>query len=236
LQHNLIHAFHSRRDPDLKAEISRPCMAHLASRDVTKGSKATFRTMMSVVIGDSETVPVLVGLAVGIAFVVTLAMIPIPEIPHSVLGNDSDGNAIDCERYTDPATEPQECLNARVPDMTLNIAGQKYLGDKGSFCAPDVCVDTIFIVPEELIRVAKGSVIVFEAVGLRQPEMLGITIYKGENRSAPDDLQLPQSREKIWKFVVDLPSGDYILFVGANWMEVGYSEMDATYYYKIRVS
>lgn len=192
--------------------------------------------MINVVIGNSETVPVLVGLVVGIALIVSFASIPIPEIPHSVPGNDRNGKTNDCERYTDPATEPQECLNARVPDMTLNIADKKYPGDKGSFCAPDVCVDTIFIVPEELIRIEKGSVIVFEAVGLRQPDMLGITIYKGENRRTPDDLQLPQSREKIGKFVVDLPSGDYILFVGANWMEGGYSDLDATYYYKIRVS
>lgn len=98
---------------------------------------------------------------------------------------------VDCKLYSDPAAEPSACLFNRVPDMALKVAGDKsYIGDKGSFCALDVCVDTVFIVPERLIRVEKGAEIAFEAVGFGQPEILGVSLYKGENRPVFDDLQL----------------------------------------------
>jgi plastocyanin len=146
-----------------------------------------------------------------------------------------DSNTIDCKKYASPALEPQECLNARVPDLTLSVAGQKYTGDKGSFCAPDICADTMFIIPEALVRIEKGSEIAFEAVGSRQPDMLDVTIYVGENTPAPDNMQLSK-RNETRRFTVDLPAGDYIFFVSANWMKSEYSEMGATYYYKVRVS
>ncbi|MEP0823939.1 MAG: hypothetical protein HRF40_00485 [Nitrososphaera sp.] len=142
---------------------------------------------------------------------------------------------IDCKLYSDPATEPSVCLFSRVPDMTLSVAGDKnYFGDKGSFCATDVCVDTVFIVPEKLIRIEKGAEIAFEAANFRQPEQVGVLVYKDENRQAFDDLQLMQLTDN--KFKVDLPDGDYILQVSVNWMKGEYSEMSASYYYKIRVS
>lgn len=64
---------------------------------------------------------------------------------------------VDCKLYNDPAAEPNVCLFARVPDMALKVAGDdnSYYGDKGSFCTPDICADTVFIVPERLIRIEK---------------------------------------------------------------------------------
>lgn len=182
------------------------------------------------------TAPVIAGLAVGVTFIVTLAMMNFNALSQLSQGNgsDNDTTAIDCEKFTDLASEPQRCLDARVPDMTMTIASRKYYGDKGSFCSPSVCVDKIFIVPEKLIRIEKGTEVAFEVVGFRQPDMLGVTIYKGENRPA-EDLQLGQTNDKS-KFIVDLPNGDYIFFVSANWMKGQYSEMSATYFYKVKVS
>jgi hypothetical protein len=147
------------------------------------------------------------------------------------------GDDVDCKIYSDPATEPNVCLFARVPDMALNVAGVKsYFGDKGSFCAPDVCVDTVLIVPEKLIEIERGTEIDFEIIGFRQPELVDVYLWKGVNRPVTDDLQLTRSTDDNSKFTVDLPNGDYILQVGVQWMKGEYSEMSATYYYKIRVS
>jgi hypothetical protein len=121
--------------------------------------------------------------------------------------------------------------------MTLNIAGQdSYLGDKGSFCSQGICVDTVLIVPEKLIRVERNTEIDFESIGFRQPDEVGVSLWNGVNRPAPGDLELVQSAEDSSKFVADLPDGDYILQVGATWMDGEFSEMSATYYYKIIVS
>lgn len=149
---------------------------------------------------------------------------------------DADGN-IDCEKYSEPAAEPGLCLFGRVPVMALNIAGNNiYYGDNGSFCAPAVCVDTVLIVPEKLIRIEKGTEIEFETIGFRQPEQVDVSLWKGVNRPVFGDLQLKQSTDDNSKFTVDLPDGDYILQLGVQWMKSEYSEMSATYYYKIRVS
>jgi hypothetical protein len=148
---------------------------------------------------------------------------------------DMDEN-IDCKKYSDPASEPNVCLFARVPDMALNIAGHDiYHGDKGSFCSQDICVDTVVIVPEKLILIERGTEIDLETIGFRQPDEVGISLWKGVNRPA-SDLQLIQSTEDNSKFTADIPDGDYVLQVGANWMKGEYSEMSATYYYKVRVS
>lgn len=136
---------------------------------------------------------------------------------------------------------PIEVLDySKLPDMSMTVHEPRNdaevtfdtKGVIGSYCWNNVCADTAFIVPEDLIEIKKGSTIEFQITNNKQPDELGVILYYAENILAEKQLTALESGH----YRVDLQSGnEYILFVGAAWNDGEYSAGSAVYYYKILV-
>jgi hypothetical protein len=177
--------------------------------------------------------PTIAGLVIGIGLVLVFStMIGSLNEEHRLFRGEIGSLTSSCPEGVDFASRSQECLFADVPNMMLLVGDTGYGGDKGSFCTKQGCVDTIFIIPDVLIQVQQGSEITFASSGGKQPSQLGVSIYRGENRLT--DLRLTPTRF-VDTFRVDLEKGEYIFFVGAHWMNGEFSEMSATYFYKVSV-
>ena len=182
---------------------------------------------------DDSLLPTVAGLVIGIGLILVLSiMAGSLNQEHRLFRGEIGSLTSSCPENVDLASRSQECLFAGVPNMMLLVGDTGYGGDKGSFCTEQGCVDTVFIVPDSLIQIQKGSQITFASSGIKQPSQLGVTIYKGENQLT--DLRLTPTRY-VDTFRVDLEIGEYIFFVGAHWMNGEFSEKDATYFFKVSV-
>lgn len=136
---------------------------------------------------------------------------------------------------------PEDILDqSKLPDMSMIINQPRNDGALtfhtkgviGSYCWNNVCADTEFIVPDDLVNIEKGSTIEFQITNNKQPHTLGTLVYKTENMLAEKQLTAVEGG----RYRVDLQSGsEYVLFVTAAWKDGENSAGDAVYYYRILV-
>lgn len=160
--------------------------------------------------GSSGAPPAIAGLTVGIAFIISVAL-----VENSLASNS---------------------LHTRPPNMVLVVDGKQYLGQNGPYCIRNGCADYGFSVPPETILVEKGSEVSARTSGLQQPTQLrwvnAIDIGDPNNEFHQEMIA---ERLKNAKFNIDLSEGEYVLSIEARW-EHGYSAVPvAVYSYHIRV-
>lgn len=160
---------------------------------------------------NSAIAPVIAGLAVGVIFIVAIAL--------------TENSLSSTSFYTQP------------PNMFLIVDdGKQYNGEKGSFCHANGCADAGFSMPQDLVVIEKGSEVSVRAAGYLQPSQLYWVLANGfENGNFTQEQEMIAQKLNSTKFVIDLDGGDYILNVQAIWAGY-YTEVgNASYNYHIRV-
>lgn len=188
---------------------------------------------------DNIGVPVIIGLAVGVTFIVLFA---------------SQTNS------AAPIFPPPEAAKA-LPEVSLVVTDEvnrvsNYAGERGSYCWSNGCGDTGILIPGEITEIKRDSLIQFEYLddfhNNRQPDELGVIAYEMERLEVigsvgnvqlaaydtNSDRQFLKDRGNH-KYVITMAAGDYVLGAHSAWYYKGnlnLSDGDVVFYYRISVT
>jgi|GEM_PF-3457749 len=187
-------------------------------------------------------IPVLAGLCVGVAIVLTFSL-------HF--------------SGTEPLFEPilSRPNSSEPPQVQLIVAEGgypigKHSGVRGSYCWSLVCADTGVLISNTIIGIEPGTIVQFQSVITPevkiQPDELSAILYETNKLdvfSNFGDIQIAsfrsgeglhqlESKEK-GTFVIDVPNGNYVLQIFARWNSGGNPDLphgDVSYYYRVSVT
>ena len=135
-------------------------------------------------------------------------------------------------------TTPEDIGPDGPPDSTLSYGERTVAGQPGSYCwssgGSGGCVDTDYIIPEEVLKVFTGASLDFDYGG-RSATDVGLMAYPIKQNDQVDyrnDTQLPNKAENRGEATipVELSSGEYLLHV-----IVRVPGGDAAYYFRLIV-
>lgn len=129
-------------------------------------------------------------------------------------------------------------LGSGPPPVAMSVAGRSQAGELGSFCwpsksGPGMCADAGYAPPASFMRVASGTRLRFRIGEQTRPSEVGLGVSRfGTEGNDETKHRLTTSLRPTW--VVDLPPGQYDLFLFARWGKpVGGS--DASWSFGLRV-